>query len=167
MLLREEGPAAVTHQRVAAAAGVGRATVYRHWPSPAELLLAVMGDADLPFFQHPNTPVRPWLHQQLRRLADELALPDVTVVALTLLQQAQWNPQLAQQRDRFLDDITRRLIEALALAVDSGELEGSLAGRDALAVLVGPILLQATTPSFTVSEPLLEALLDTLGTWRG
>src|SRR5437016_7314236 len=38
-LLQESGPAAVTHQRVAARAGVGRATVYRHWRTP-ELLLS-------------------------------------------------------------------------------------------------------------------------------
>ena len=47
MLLRTEGPGAVTHARVAEAAGVGRATVYRHWPDQAELLHdAVAAKAD-------------------------------------------------------------------------------------------------------------------------
>jgi AcrR family transcriptional regulator len=36
MLLRTEGPGAVTHARVAEAAGVGRATIYRHWPDQGD-----------------------------------------------------------------------------------------------------------------------------------
>ena len=40
-LLAREGPAAVTHQRVARQAGVGRATVYRHWPRPEQLIYAI------------------------------------------------------------------------------------------------------------------------------
>jgi AcrR family transcriptional regulator len=47
-LLVGEGPGAVTHQRVAQQAGVGRATGYRHWPQPEQLLLDVMSGADLP-----------------------------------------------------------------------------------------------------------------------
>src|SRR5436853_514718 len=71
MLLVRDGPAGVTHQRVAAEAGVGRATVYRHWPRPEQLLLDVMAGVDLPFFREPTVPVRPWLAKQLHRLADE------------------------------------------------------------------------------------------------
>jgi AcrR family transcriptional regulator len=51
-LLVGEGPGAVTHQRVAQEAGVGRATVYRHWPRPEQLLLDVMAGADLPHFKN-------------------------------------------------------------------------------------------------------------------
>jgi AcrR family transcriptional regulator len=74
-LLAREGPAAVTHQRVARQAGVGRATVYRHWPRPEQLMLDTMAGVELPFFRDPVTPVRPWLWGQLRTFADEIALP--------------------------------------------------------------------------------------------
>ena len=76
-LLVHEGPAAVSHQRVARQARVGRATAYRHWPRPEQLLLDAMASVELPFFREPTPPVRPWLRQQLRQLADELALPKV------------------------------------------------------------------------------------------
>src|SRR5262245_20404972 len=76
-LLAAEGPGAVTHQRVAQQAGVGRATVYRHWPQPEQLLLDVMSGADLPHFKNPQAPVRRWLHRELRQMADELAAPAV------------------------------------------------------------------------------------------
>src|SRR5437667_9583381 len=80
-LLLCDGPAGVTHQRVAAEAGVGRATVYRHWPQPEQLLLDVMAGVDLPFFQEPAVPVRPWLAQHLHRLAHGLTTPTATPVA--------------------------------------------------------------------------------------
>jgi AcrR family transcriptional regulator len=49
-LLAREGPGAITHQRVAQQAGVGRATVYRHWAAPENLLRDVLYTAELPFF---------------------------------------------------------------------------------------------------------------------
>ncbi len=60
-LLAREGPDAVTHQRVARQAGVGRATVYRHWPRREQLVLDTMAGVELPFFGDPVSPVRPWL----------------------------------------------------------------------------------------------------------
>src|SRR6266571_3422376 len=72
-LLAREGPGAITHQRVAQQAGVGRATVYRHWAAPEDLLRDVLFSAELPFFATPALPLRSWLHAELRQLADELA----------------------------------------------------------------------------------------------
>lgn len=42
VLLFESGPEAVTHLRVGEEAGVARATVYRHWPSRADILLDLL-----------------------------------------------------------------------------------------------------------------------------
>ncbi|VAW08636.1 hypothetical protein MNBD_ACTINO01-2385 [hydrothermal vent metagenome] len=47
-LLADHGPEAVTHLRVAETAGVARATVYRHWPNRAAILLDLLrSGADL------------------------------------------------------------------------------------------------------------------------
>jgi AcrR family transcriptional regulator len=49
-LLAQGGPEAVTHLRVAEEAGVARATVYRHWPNRADILLDLLrrgADLDL------------------------------------------------------------------------------------------------------------------------
>src|SRR5260370_28393510 len=87
-LLAREGPGAIPHQRVAQQAGVGRATVYRHWAAPEDLLRDVLFSAGLPFFATPALPLRPWLHAELRQLADELALPAVASLAIALMGQA-------------------------------------------------------------------------------
>src|ERR1700720_4295664 len=69
-LLAREGPGAITHQRVAQQAGVGRATVYRHWAAPEDLLRDVLYTAELPFFATPALPLRSWLRAELRHRAD-------------------------------------------------------------------------------------------------
>ena len=42
-LLQEQGASAITFQNVAEAAGVGRATMYRHWTDPAALMRDALG----------------------------------------------------------------------------------------------------------------------------
>ncbi|MDT7797836.1 MAG: hypothetical protein QOI78_1269 [Actinomycetota bacterium] len=97
----DEVPAAVTHRRLAQQAGVGRATVYRHWPRSEQLLLDVMAGAELPLFKDPATPVCPWLHRRLRQMADELTPPAVAGLSLTLMQSAIGDPEI----DRLLDGV--------------------------------------------------------------
>ncbi|PRY44573.1 TetR/AcrR family transcriptional regulator [Umezawaea tangerina] len=165
-LLVREGPASVTHQRVAHEAGVGRATVYRHWQRADHLLLAAMSGSDLPFFRSPTSPVRPWLHQELRKLADELTLPAVAAVTLTLMQTALWDPDAATRRNHSSAAVTTRITTALDLAQETGELTTVLPSEDAAALLIGPMLYRTAMEAGTVSDMLISHLLDSVGTWR-
>ncbi|TQM00732.1 TetR family transcriptional regulator [Actinoallomurus bryophytorum] len=165
-LLVSEGPGAITHQRVAQQAGVGRATVYRHWPRPEHLLLEVMSGADLPLFKNPETPVRPWLRRQLRQMADELAVPAVAAVSLTLMQSAIWDPEIAHRRDESLKTITERIHAAVRSAVASGEVETDAGPTDLSAVLVGPIVYRTTMQNGVVSDDLIDRLIDGVGIWH-
>src|SRR5260221_2519845 len=119
-LLAREGPGAITHQRVAQQAGVGRATVYRHWAATEDLLRDVLFSAELPFFAAPALPLRPWLRAELRQLADELALPAVASLAVALMEQTR--PGGAGTRPhRHVTAITKRLAAALAPPGDPRE----------------------------------------------
>src|SRR5258707_9965754 len=121
-LLAREGRGAITHQRVARQAGVGRATVYRHWAAPQDLLRDVLYPAELPFFATPALPLRPWLHAELRQLADELALPAVASLAIALMEQTRSGGAGARPHPH-VTAITQRLAPPFALAVDAGELD--------------------------------------------
>ena len=165
-LLAPEGPAAITHQRLAEQAGVGRATVYRHWPRSDQLLLDVMADADLPLFKDPETPVRPWLHRQLRQMADELMPPAVAGLSLTLMQSALWDPEIARRRDASTRTIEERIREAIRSAVSARELETDAEPADLLSVLVGPIVYRTAMQRTAVSDALIDRLLDSVGTWH-
>jgi AcrR family transcriptional regulator len=166
-ILLREGPAAITHQRVAVEAGVGRATVYRHWSQAEQLLLDVMAGADMPFFRNPERPVRPWLHRELRTLADELALPEVSAVALTLIQGAVWDSRILAQRDHFIRTIDERLAAALALAAAHQEFEPFVGPDDASAMLIGPILHRTALQASTASGGLINRLIESIGNWTG
>lgn len=165
ILLAQEGPAAVTHQRVALAAGVGRATAYRHWPRTDLLLLDTMATVDLPFFRDPATPVRPWLRGQLRVLADEIAIPAVAAIAVAMLQ---GSPSSLPRKvsERFLATSEARIRAALALATAERELSAATDPQDALALLVGPLLHRICMQHGTVSDELLDRLIDSIGTWH-
>src|SRR5258707_11977979 len=121
-LLAREGPGAITHQRVAQQAGVGRATVYRHWAAPEDLLRDVLFSAELPFFATPALPLRPWLHAELRQLADELALPAVASLALALMEQTRPGGP-GPRPHRHVTAITERPAPAFALPLHAGALD--------------------------------------------
>jgi len=164
-LLAAHGPAAVTHQRVAQEAGVGRATVYRHWPTAEAMLMDAMSGARLPFFADPQVPVRPWLLGRLRDLADELLLREVAAVTLTLVHSAAWDEAAAARRDASAAATSGQLQAALQVAVDSGELRPAVDLTYAAALVVGPLLYRAVVEPGRLPDAVLAAALDAVGTW--
>jgi AcrR family transcriptional regulator len=164
-LLAREGPGAITHQRVAQQAGVGRATVYRHWAAPEDLLRDVLYTAELPFFATPALPLRSWLHAELRQLADELALPPVASLAIALMQQTRSGGAGARPH-RHITAITERLAAAFALAVDAGELDTAPDAALAAAHLIGPLIYRTTLQAAEVPDSLLTAVIDSVADWQ-
>jgi AcrR family transcriptional regulator len=164
-LLAREGPGAITHQRVAQQAGVGRATVYRHWPAPEDLLRDVLYTAELPFFATPALPLRSWLHGELRQLADELALPPVASLAIALMEQTRSGGASASPH-RHIAAITERLAAAFALAVDAGELDKAPDADLAAAHLIGPLVYRTTLQAAAVPDSLLAGIIDSVAPWR-
>jgi len=164
-LLAREGPGAITHQRVAQQAGVGRATVYRHWAAPEDLLRDVLFSAELPFFATPALPLRSWLHAELRELADELALPAVASLAIALMEQTRSGGAGASPH-RHITTITERLAAAFTLAVDAGELDTAPDPALAAAHLIGPLVYRTTLQAAPVPDRLLTELIDGAADWR-
>lgn len=89
----------------------------------------------------------------------------VIAVASTLIQGAARDPELRSRRDIIVGTGTERLGVALALAVDSGELDTTLDVQDTTAVLLGPLLYRTTFQDGTVSDELIDRLLDNIGNW--
>lgn len=161
-LLREDGPAAVTHQNVAKRAGVGRATVYRHWPQPRMLLDDTMSGVRMPFFRDPVPPVRPWLARQMRTLADELALPEIQAVTAALFHGA---PDEPDRREQLIATISGQLGAALESAALTGELRDSTDLADAPALLIGPMVFRSMFERRPVTDAVIDHLLESIGTW--
>ncbi|GAA0937256.1 TetR/AcrR family transcriptional regulator [Kribbella koreensis] len=165
-LLIGEGPAAVTHAQVAARAGVGRATVYRHWPRVDQLLAEAMATVPMPFFDAPTQPVRDWLHGELTAIARQLELHDVRAVTTTLANSALWDPGMDSRRGQFAGVLSERLAQALDDAVAAGEVRLRIAARSAAALAIGPIYYRSTIEHESVDSDFIDAAIDSLGTWR-
>ncbi|MGI5499220.1 TetR/AcrR family transcriptional regulator [Lentzea sp. CA-135723] len=164
-LLLESGPTAVTHVQVAERAGVGRATVYRHWPQPVPLLVEAMATVPMPFLDQPTTPTRDWLRRELTAIARQLELDDVRAVATTLANTALWDDTMDSRRAQFAGILTARLAAALDDAQARGELTPSLPSGDAAALAIGPLHYRATIERAPIGPALIDAAIDALGTW--
>jgi len=165
-LLTRDGPAAVTHIKVAEHAGTGRATVYRHWPRSEQLLADAMAAVPMPFFNTPTGPVRQWIYNELTALGRELNRRDVRAVATTLANSALWDAEMANRRERFATTLADRVAKALAAASDAGEVTLRTSARSAAALAIGPIYYRSTIESGTVDDDLIATIVEALGTWH-
>ena len=158
-LLAEGGPAAVTHQRVAERAGVGRATVYRHWAQPDHLVYDALTDAPFPFFAELEGPLRPWLREELRRMADEMTIPGVARFAASLVEKAQHHDRTGGRRDGLQDKLTRRVARAFAAAAARGETQPLADPTETVACLLGPLHYRILIQGAPVTDAFLDRLI--------
>jgi AcrR family transcriptional regulator len=159
-LLAEEGPSAITHQRVAERAGVGRATLYRHWPQPLDLLFDTLAEVDEPFLHHGDGPLRPWLLRELRRAAEAMDHPVSAQLVSVLISNLAIDGGVGAFRDRLLDKSIAPLAEAIERASASGELTTVPDPVELFSVLIGPIMLRRFVQGLAVPRSFIERLVD-------
>jgi AcrR family transcriptional regulator len=161
-LTLEVGYAGLTIEGIAARSGAGKQTIYRWWPSKADVLLdALATKADL----HIPVPEEESYEADLRRfLADTFALgrqPQVVGVLRALMAEAQINPEFGE---RFRAGFLRRRRDALGVLVDRALARGDLppvARPGTVADLVFGLIWYRV---LATREPIDDAQIDELGT---
>ncbi|MGA1835425.1 TetR/AcrR family transcriptional regulator [Herbiconiux sp. 11R-BC] len=122
-LLQEVGYRGLTIEGIAARAGVGKQTVYRWWPTKADVLLeagAVKADLRVSIADHGS--YRSDLEQFLRDSFTLLEFPGLTGLLRSLMAEAQIDPDFATRfRDGFLNRRRNALIEILDRATRRGD----------------------------------------------
>ncbi len=142
-LLESSGPAAVTIERLAEHAGVGKPTIYRTWPNAqAVLMAALMPEAPAAVRRPATTDALAQLRRQLRELAARFSARSGRSVTL-MLAAAEPDSELAKAfRHRVIlaaRDEGRRLLRQ---AVTNGALRRGVDLDVALDVLYGPLFLR-------------------------
>ncbi|MBT2503575.1 TetR/AcrR family transcriptional regulator [Curtobacterium sp. ISL-83] len=165
-LLLREGPPAITHNRVAEEAGIGRATVYRHWPRTDQLLAEAMATVPLPFFDTPSSPYIAWLRRELTAIARQLEQDDVLAVTTTLASTSLWDPAMDTRRAGFAQIVADKLADGLREAEQCGELVTTSALSDAAALAVGPIYYRATIERASIDGETIERCVQAVGHWK-
>jgi AcrR family transcriptional regulator len=162
-LVQAAGIEAVTHQRVAEVAGVGRASVYRHWPDRTQLLLDAL--ADLPVgTDEPSSSgdlaadLRRELGRLQRILNDSPFVPQVAA----LVSRTEWDPELRVLKQRLLERGTAQLRHAIAHGIERGQLDAELDPTDAVAILAGPLFYKRLLVNQHISDDFVTDLVERL-----
>ena len=136
-LLLAEGAAALTAQRLHQVTGVSRSTIYRHWPTPTDVLAALIEVAPSP----PRTPtgdVAADLHTEVDALCNRLRDKPVGAFLQALAATAALDPAAVDLRHRYVDDLQAPFQGVLQAAGI-----GRTAADDAIAAIVAPLLVDA------------------------
>lgn len=146
-LLVERGYGGVSIEGIAARAGVAKQTIYRWWPSKAEILLdTLIDDATQQLAIPAKGPAVENTRRYLRSLVRFLTREPAGRVLLALIGEAQHDPQTARSlRERYLGPQRERERGMLRDGIAGGELPDDLDVDEALDALCGPILYRALT----------------------
>jgi len=137
-LLSEQGYSALTVEGVAVRAGVGKATIYRRWPSKLPLVVEAFGG--LPAFEDVDTgDLRSDLCGMLRKYLDQFNATSLAVILPSIIGERLHNPEFAEVIDPLLRNRRQPLRRALERAVARGEIAPDIDLDLAADVIVGPI----------------------------
>lgn len=159
-LFQEGGWDAVTHLAVAERSGIGRTTLYRHWPDAASLLrevVAVRAGTD----RCPVTgEVRADLLAALGQLRRNLLDPAGERAMLTVMERAAVDPSYAELRAAITRACSRPLTAIVKAAMDEGRLREDLDPEEALAELAGPLVFRRFFCRDDLPKVFIERVVD-------
>lgn len=157
-LLEEGGPDAMTYSAVAGRSGVGRATLYRHWPRREDLIGDIVRQETPPPHDPWSGDLRADLTTALAHAAKILATPAEAARLITLADRAQRNADARQiaalARERH------PVRAALELAQENGQLAGNISIDAAQALLLGPILYQCLWATSSIDSSFIDRVVD-------
>ncbi len=158
-LLVEVGFSALTVEGVASRAGVGKATIYRRWPSKLPLVVEAFGN--LPGFEDVDTgTVSEDLKQMLRGYIQVFNATPLATVMPSLAGERAHNPELSQLYDPVSRLRRRPLLAALERGVARGELEPDLDVELAADLVVGPIAVALFSKGARLQPKMVGPIVD-------
>ncbi|MGW2812158.1 TetR/AcrR family transcriptional regulator [Streptomyces sp. NPDC001415] len=168
-LVGEAGYGRTTIEGIAARAGVGKQTIYRWWPSKAEVLLeAFLERGDRAAASDPALPdtgdLEADLKQVLRATVDELTDPGFEAPYRALAAEGVIDPDLgAQFARKLLEPGLQLYVHRLRAAQDAGQVDPDIDARTAVELLVGPLthrwLLRTLPLTHAYADSLVEYAL--------
>ena len=140
--LGEVGYGAFTIEGVAARAGVGKSTIYRHWGGKLELVedafRTLKAQAKVP----ETGSFRERVVGYLQELAGLVAESVYSTCMPALIDAAERDPGVREFHSRFSADRRAVLVELLRSGIESGDLPGSTDPELLADALVGPIVMR-------------------------
>jgi AcrR family transcriptional regulator len=139
-LLSEEGFDRLSMDGVACRAGVGKATIYRRWPSKEALVIEAVARSTDPFPEDDGGPVRERLVAVLDGMRQVSGTPAGRLLPCMVGATVSNPPLAAHYRAQILEPRRARIGEILRAGIASGELRPDLDVDVAIDTLVGALL---------------------------
>jgi len=160
-LLVEGGPTALTVDAVVARSGVAKSTIYRHWQSRDDILIAVI-EAHAPQLPIPDpaTDVVTALRDTVRAAAAALNDPEWARMMPAMLLLKNHEADIRAIDDRLelqRHDVVTSLIER---AEAEGVVAGGLDVPEAISHLLGPLLFAHLTQATPIDEGFADRIVD-------
>lgn len=157
-LLVEEGWEAVTQNEVAHRSGVGRSTVYRHWPDRNDLVREAMDlelghTRDLPLSGDPRAD----LVTALEAIRYEMIEREGAKFLIAMVARAEWDPDIQPVKKALVDRAVETLRSVLARSVSGRSVPDSSV---AVAQLVGPLVMRRLVTDEPLDRALVERVVD-------
>jgi AcrR family transcriptional regulator len=158
-LLAEVGFSALTVEGVAGRAGVGKATIYRRWPSKLPLVVEAFGG--LPSFEDADTgALETDLKAMLRSYLELFNKTPLAAVLPALASERAHDPALAELFDPVLLQRRAPLVQALERAALRGEIAADLDLDLAADLIVGPIAVRLFFTGRKIHAKLVDPMVD-------
>jgi AcrR family transcriptional regulator len=159
-LLAEEGWAGVTHIVVAARSGVGRTTLYRHWPDVASLIHDAMvqriGDVRTERTDDLRADLIGGINALRRLLHDEATEHTMRAV----VERAPFDPAFASLKESLYRSGTAGFRASLEGAATRGELHPGTDIPLVIDQLAGPLMYRRLFAGLDIDEAYAEAIVD-------
>lgn len=158
-LVQRAGFEAVSHQQVAAEAGIGRATVYRHWPNRTDLLLDAIAEVEAPRDWQTSGDLATDLAWELGRLQRTLSSSPLVPELVALIGRAEWDAELRETKAALLASGTAGLRQALEAAIERGELPVDHDLDATIARLAGPLFYRRVLAHAPIGEGFVNQII--------
>jgi TetR/AcrR family transcriptional regulator, regulator of autoinduction and epiphytic fitness len=156
------GYGALTIEAVAARAGVGKSTIYRHWPGKLELVEDAFRTLKAPVAVPDQGSLRDRVVAVIEQVACLVAESTYSTCMPALIDAAERDPKVRDFHSRFSSERRAVLVGMLRDAVRTGELPATADPELLADALVGPILLRRLMLAQPVGPEIARELVDQL-----
>ncbi len=158
--LAERGYGAFSMNAVAERAGVGKAALYRRWPSKLPMVVDIVASVAVSAAEPQDTGTLSGdLWAVLRDIRDAMAQPYVAPIVTDLVAASLRSPELAEALRREVSVPRRRHVRQLIdRAVARGEISPDVDADVVLDLLAGPHVIRFATSGGAMDDGALEAL---------
>ncbi|WP_435591688.1 TetR/AcrR family transcriptional regulator [Nocardia sp. bgisy118] len=159
-LLIEQGLAGLTHGAVAARSGISRATLYRLWPEPPDLVRATIAWHITLAQSQPTGDLREDLLTELAGTRAMLHEPASEQGMRVMIERAAVEPKFAEVKEALYRSGTRVVRAILADAVARAELPAELDIDIAVDRLLGPLFFRRLVANRTFDLDYVHDVVD-------